>query len=213
MNEIHLQSITLVHLKNGLPIGTPTKKPNCLENPSHHTTQHQAWNGTKKRPFCEASSKMSLKKTLKKRATLAPEDCRPSGKCRVCHITSPVQPCTTPFCSPHLPTPHSTDRTTPHQSTTHHLKYALRERGGNWEHKAVAASTIPGKLYFPYDLPGIVCHLHPPAIPNTAWYNTATIAIVTAIIIAATSDTVTDTNAHIDFNEQHFYGCVLKIWP
>lgn len=59
-------------------------------------------------------------------------------------------------------------------------------------------STIPGKLYFPYDLPGIVCHLHPPAIPNTAWYNTATIAIVTAIIIAGTSDTVTDTNARTD---------------
>lgn len=75
---------------------------------------------------------------------------------------------------------------------------SLRERGAKWEHKAVAMSTIPGKLYFPYDLPGIVCHLHPPAIPNTACYNTTTIAIVTAIIIAGTSDTVTDTNAHAD---------------
>lgn len=35
-------------------------------------------------------------------------------------------------------------------------------------------------------------------IPYTACYNPATIAIVTAIIIAASPDTVTDTNAHAD---------------
>lgn len=33
-------------------------------------------------------------------------------------------------------------------------------------------------------------------IPYSACYNTATIAIVPAIIIASSSDTVTDTNAH-----------------
>lgn len=76
-------------------------------------------------------------------------------------------------------------------STPPHLR-----KGAQIEHEADTARTIPGKLYFPYDLPGIVCPSHLLVIPYTACYNTATIAILTAIISADTADTVTDPNAH-----------------
>lgn len=41
----------------------------------------------------------------------------------------------------------------------------LCKQAPKYEHKADVGSTIPGKLYFPYDLPGIVFCSHPPMIP------------------------------------------------
>lgn len=58
------------------------------------------------------------------------------------------------------------------------------------------ANTIPGKLYFPYDLPGIVCPSRPLMIRLHGLLQYCYYCIVPAIIIAGTSDTVTDTIAH-----------------
>lgn len=66
-----------------------------------------------------------------------------------------------------------------------------------YEHKADAGSTIPGKLYFPYDLPGIVCGSHPPMIRLHGLLQYCYYCLCYAIIIARTSDIVTDTNAHV----------------
>lgn len=57
-----------------------------------------------------------------------------------------------------------------------------------------------GQFQESYIFPMIFLELFVPLTPRwsafMACYNTATIAIVPAIIIAGTSDTVTDTNAH-----------------
>lgn len=63
--------------------------------------------------------------------------------------------------------------------------------------KQMPAAQFQESYIFPMIFLELFFALTPRWSPFMACYNTATIAIVLAIIIAGTSDTVTDTNAHV----------------
>lgn len=62
-------------------------------------------------------------------------------------------------------TPHQAQKTTGESPLLNSFPSNSESKAPKYEHKADAGSTIPGKLYFPYDLPGIVLRSHPPMIP------------------------------------------------